>query len=371
MNSATLEELERLTSPARLAPYLREADDDLELALELHNWNVSISAACMEVVALIEIMLRNVVDESLSQFAREKDRAIPWFMLPTVTGASQAQITADIEKVRGRLRGINPNRETRDQIVAGLSFGFWTELFGSKHEQLWRDALNKAVPHTPTGRRKEVSSKLERLRHFRNRLAHHDSLLSQDILFQFEEMLSLAEWISPVARQRIEKIQRVREVYKQRPALPVDTLIVGATQAWPLFVNHGIYVCQPGRNFRPSEYLAFYSDKEIKPVIPKILHRRDHVPWTAQEASRLASLSGDSHRIDRKISKAITASMSEGWTGGRYQIFLLTKNEDPRSIKLPSAIPHLRKGRGSAFVQGHRYASHHSLQAAEDTSHVR
>ena len=356
-----------LLTSSRLTPYLSESQGDEAKALELYAWNVDMAAACLETMAYVEVMLRNAIDRELALYAREESRGIPWFMVPSITGASHAAITLSVEQTRGRLRGLSPHRDSRNQIIAGLSFGFWSQLFGSGHEELWRAALSKALPGADRNLRKSVSAKLERLRPFRNRLAHHDSLLNQDIMFHLEEMLSLVEWIDPDARRWLEPRERVTEVYARRPVTPLDTLILPAADAWGLYESHAVYICPPRRNFRPFEYVAFYADKEIKPKIAKLRYHRDNVEWSPAEATRLASLTGDSHRFDRKIGAAISASRAMGWTEGRYQIFLLTNTGDPTTITLPSAIPHNRTGRGKGFVRRHRYSSHHSLQSATST----
>lgn len=368
VTSTTHVELIALFTDERLKPYLAESDGDAEQALQLYAWNAEISAACMEVVAYVEVMLRNAVDRELRRYANEDQRNIPWFMTPFVTGASHEAITSSVEATRQRLRAVNHSRDSRGQVIAGLSFGFWTQLFGSKHEDLWRAALSSALPGTTAGRRKNVMTMLERLRPFRNRLAHHDSLLAQDILFQLSEMLTLAEWINPQARIWIETHEKVTEIYRSRPITPRDTMVVPATNAWQLYQSDSVYLCPAGRNFRPADYLAFYADKEIKQPVARITYHRDNVEWTAAEAARLAGLAGDAHKHDRRIGRAITASRAAGWTAGRYQVFLLTSEGHPQHIHLTQALPHLQVGRGSAFVQRHRYVSHHSLQSANDTS---
>ncbi|WP_223885328.1 hypothetical protein [Nocardia colli] len=121
-----------------------------------------------------------------------------------------------------------------------------------------------------------------------------------------------------------------------------------------------------------SKYIAFYADKEIKPAVARILHHRDNVEWSSAEATRLSGLTGDSHRNDRKIGAAINASLaSPTWSDGRYQVFILSSTGHPGHIELKAAIPHLPCGRGRAFVQRHRYVSHHALQSAKDTSSLR
>lgn len=357
-----------LITDERLAPYLKESAGDRTKALELYAWNAAIAAAFMEVVAYLEVMLRNAMDRELRVLAHEDSRKLPWFMVPSITGASHQVITDSIDATRSRLRGLGPHRDSRGQIVAGLSFGFWTALFGNKHEDLWRSALSRALPGTPGGRRKTVTANLERLRPFRNRLAHHDSLLSQDILFQLHETFSLAEWIDPAARVWLEKHEKVSDLYRTRPVAPVDTLVVPAAQAWPLYGAERVYLCPASRNFRPAKYVAFYTDREIKPSVASVLHHRDNVEWTAAEAARLEALSGDEHRNDRKVARVISASRAAGWIEGRYQVFLLSSPGHPDHIELPASVPHHARGRGSAFVQRHRYVSHHALQSATSTT---
>lgn len=362
--------LVELLSGDRLAPYLREAGGDETLALKLYEWNTEVSAASMEVLAYLEVLLRNAIDRELSKFADEDHRKLPWFMLSSVNGPLHKEIAADVERARERLRGISPRRDARGQIIAGLSFGFWTALFKAPYEDLWRSALTHALPGTPSGSRKNVTVALERTRKFRNRLAHHDSLLAQDILLELDTMLSIVEWIDPDARTWVDGIQRVTGVYTKRPVAPVDTLVVPAGLAWPLYQMTSVYICPPDRSFRPAKYMAFYADKEIKPEIPTILHHRPNVVWTSAEAARLQALAGDAHRNDRKIGKVIAASIAQGWTDGRYQVFLLSSAGHPNHLTLSQPIPNLSTGRGSAYVQRHRYTTHHSLETATNTGEL-
>ncbi|KZB82374.1 hypothetical protein AVL48_10700 [Amycolatopsis regifaucium] len=97
-----------------------------------------------------------------------------------------------VAAVRERLR---PQRkETRHQITARLSFGFWSGLLGPKYEELWRDCLHGAFPNS-SGKRKQVAVAVERVRKFRNRLAHHDSTINVDIPFELRQIFDLAAYI--------------------------------------------------------------------------------------------------------------------------------------------------------------------------------
>jgi hypothetical protein len=153
--------------------------------------------------------------------------------------------------------------------------------------------------------------------------------------------------------------------YARHPGLP-NTVVVAARTAWPLYDGGcHVYVCQAGRTFRSVERIAFYADLEIKLHIPKIIHRRDNVEWTADEADRLGK---SSDRFDRKVAAAIRQSSNSGWTDGRYQVFLLTRHGDPDHRELESPLPHIGSGPGSAFTQRQRYVALHALETAKSTA---
>lgn len=66
---------------------------------------------------------------------------------------------------------------TRGRGVAGVSFGFWAGLFSNHYEELWRHQLRHLFPHGPI-MRKNLTQRMRLLQRFRNRVAHHDCLLS-------------------------------------------------------------------------------------------------------------------------------------------------------------------------------------------------
>lgn len=262
------------------------------------------ASAAFEDVGHLEVLFRETLDRALQAHYRESDVGIPWFLLPTPGGA---QVVAAIDIVRARLRA--QGRETRDQIVAGLSFGFWSGIVGPKYDDL-------------------------------------------------------AGFIHPDAKSWLETFSRAMDVYAQRPAPAQDTVVVPARDAWPFYEEHKAYVCQPGRSFRPVERIAFYADQEIKPDVPRISHRRDDVEWTEAAASRLE---GSDNRDDRKIATIIQKTLADGWTEGSRQVFLLSRRGDASHRALVSALPHETGGRGSAFVQRQRYVSLHALEIAQST----
>ncbi|WP_047691042.1 Abi family protein [Kocuria sp. ZOR0020] len=348
-------------SAQRLGPYADRSHGELEEALKLYTWSTQMSAAAFETVAHLEVLLRNAIDRELALYFKENTRAIPWFLSrPPMND----ETSVAIQTVRQRLR--NENRDTRHQIIAGLSFGFWAGMLGAKYEELWRACLHKAFPNS-SGIRKDVAREVEAVRKFRNRLAHHDSTLNVDIPFEMRRVMRLAEFISLDAARWLEDVGRHSDVYTQRPDTGSDTVIVPAKHAWDLYLSDFAYVCQAGRSFRPIDRIAFYSHREIKSEVPRILHRVDDVPWTDEYA---AQLDKSEIRYDRQIAKVIRASRNTFWKAGTYQVFLLSRRGDPEHRALHQPIPHKNKGRGSAFVQKQRYTSLHALETATSTDEL-
>ncbi len=354
-------DFERWFSEARLAPYIAEADGDSALAERLYEWNARVAGACIEVLGHLEVLLRNAIDRELASMVDEDNGGIPWFLMKLTKGPAQTTADTAIEAARDRLRQKKPHRDTRHQIVAAMNFGFWTDLLGSEFESVWRSALHRAFPHS-SGLRKDLSSTANGLRVFRNRLAHPDSLLAVDVPFQLRQALLLAGWIDPAAEQWLSDVERVTEEYAARPVRRFDTVVVPARDAYPFYEQHGVYICQAGRTFRPIERLAFYADREIKAAVPAIAKRVDNIEWTEENAARL-SASPDS--ADQELGVLIREARASGWTDGRYQVFWLSRSSsDPRHRELASPLVHHSR---TAFTRRQRYVSLHSLEVATTT----
>lgn len=352
----------RHLSEARLAPYLRHADGDLDNALALYKWSTRMSMSMFELISHLEVMLRNAMDAALSNEFRDYDCGIPWFLRnpPTTPTMSNA-----VDDVRGRLR--KQNKDTRHQIVASMSFGFWTGMVGPKYEDLWRTTLHKAFPGS-SGKRKDVMKELESLRKIRNRIAHHDSMLNVDVPFEVRRIHRVAEFLGDDVSEWLKVNDQTKEIYSERPVTQLDTVVVPGHEAWQLYQSTYAYVCQPGRAFRDVDRIAFYSNQVVQAEVPKIRHRRDNVRWTEEEADRLR---GSHNRDDRKIAEVIRKSREDGWAvSGEYQVFLLSRAGSREHRTLPNPIPNQKKGPGSAFVNKQRYVSLHNLETAKTTADI-
>lgn len=368
------EQAERWLSRYRYRPYLTAANDDHVAALALYEWNASVSAAFLEIFAILEVMLRNAVDQVLSPFevphtARLRIQDGWWFGSRTFLSEQGHNVFAT---TRERLP--EGDKFKRDKVLAELSFGFWTGLFSKDYDELFRHHLIACFPHHP-GKgfdRKSVSSRLEELRKLRNWSAHHQPVYSRPLEELHEQALDLIGWIDPDAAVWAGLVSRVPTLLAARPVpAPPLAVVVPAAQAWPLYGLVAAYVCQPRRFFQQVSHIAFYHQNQIEPEIAKILDRFDDVPWSDAEISRLRATKDPR---DAALADVIRAAIAAGWTGApSYQVFLLTPAGAPEStghVTLPAPIPNTRSGRGSAYVQRQRYASVDALRTATTTSAI-
>ncbi|MES0834701.1 hypothetical protein [Nocardiopsis tropica] len=319
-----------LVPAPRLAPYLALAGGDRGRALALYEWGARVSAAAFEDIAHLEVLLRGGMDRVLRAHFREAERGIPWFLLPVPGGEYVAEASG---RVRERLR--QEGRETRDQVVAAMSFGFWSGMLGPGYEELWRACLHRAFPGS-SGRRAEVAATAEGVRRFRNRIAHHDSVLGVDFPFEVRQVAELAAFVDPAAGRWLRSRSRTMDVYAQRPATPDDTLVVSAPGALFLYERCRAHVTRAGQAFAGVDRMAFRVDDMIAPDLPRVLLRRDNVEWTERGAIRLRRTRDP---WDRRIAEVVEDSLVTGRDGGRRQVFLLTGPDEPGHRRLAGPLP--------------------------------
>lgn len=102
------------------------------------------------------------------------------------------------------------------KVIAELPFGFWRYLSSSAHEvSLWRPYLHRAFAGG-TGRN-AVDRPLSRLHKLRNRVAHHEPLLNQDLPARHDDVLAIAALISSELQDYIQDHSDFDSLTTRRP----------------------------------------------------------------------------------------------------------------------------------------------------------
>lgn len=230
---------------ARISTYRNACDGSDAAAIALYEWNLRISAAFQEILMTLEVALRNAVDAQLSAWnqaqsgnGRNQGRLFTgsWIENPATPLHSMmqdaiAEATRQAVAASGRRQKGHPRRRvkpTHDDILAQISFGKWSALmpYGAngrpraiKFQALWEEALSKAFPYAPRGEQgaRDLSARLHRLHHLRNRIAHGENILSAQPEHRLVDVFFLMKYMDPALGEWLMKISRVRAVSKQRP----------------------------------------------------------------------------------------------------------------------------------------------------------
>ena len=209
-----------LAGSARLAPYLQEADGDDERACELYLWVTDLAGALFSTIAFVEVGLRNSMDRKLRVWNDQQG---------LVTHKSLA-VAQNFAREQSRLRPkTHPRRlaaVTHDDVVSHFMFGTWVYLIKPRVwnqpqqcQQLWQECLSDAFPYADPSDlgRERLADQLDRVRKLRNRVAHHENLLSVDIRWRLRDMLGILALIDPKLPDLAMQGNRVRSLVRTDP----------------------------------------------------------------------------------------------------------------------------------------------------------
>jgi len=208
MQEGDVAPLTLLLSPERLGK-LTQLTGSAKSAIELHQETLALGAALMNVIATVEIALRNAICENLSQHfgvpnwliappapfqwrVTERDKGPK--ALDSAQRAEYSKLSQQDKAVLDALaypngRPANTSHAARakarrkqiqvtdGKVIAEVTLYFWKRLYGPDYEHtLWRPTLKRTFPDKSI-KRADVADHLENIYQARNRLAHHEPVL--------------------------------------------------------------------------------------------------------------------------------------------------------------------------------------------------
>ena len=189
----------------------------------LHQETLRLGAALMNVIAVVEIALRNSICDNLGRhfgttnWLRNPPSPFKWREaelnnirtdLDSARRAEYSKLSQDDKHAldaaafpNGKPANISHTKRSKSRrehisvsegkIIAELTFYTWKRLCSPDYEHsLWKPSLRRIFPYKKV-KRSEVADKLETLYQTRNRLAHHEPVLHK----RFTETISAIEFV--------------------------------------------------------------------------------------------------------------------------------------------------------------------------------
>ncbi|MEZ0491774.1 hypothetical protein AB2L28_05930 [Kineococcus sp. TBRC 1896] len=183
------------------------------------------SAAILHDLGHLEVALRNAYDTSLARVPLPAG-AEHWTQAPATLFVRQPKRAKDgtsidandtpRRQVLAARRAAGGPNAPGGKVVAEFSFGFWRYLSTSAHEvPLWRPYLHHAFQ--PGTSRRDLDQAVRQLHLLRNRVAHHENLLTANLAARHDDVGRVLAMISAQLEQHVAGRSTWASVLTQRP----------------------------------------------------------------------------------------------------------------------------------------------------------
>lgn len=197
-------------SHPRLATY-EKYTQNTEQALSLYQWNLQISSALFECLAVCEVVIRNAVANAI-----QAEHGADW--------AFNVRFVRSMQQNR-RNELLNARQETTEQAICELPFVFWRGFFTVRFDdEIWKKHWAVALPNAKhadlQAMRTEVFENLEKIRKLRNRIAHHEPIFNRNPQGDYKRIIKIISYCSQDTADWVKSCQRIDELLKIKPILP-------------------------------------------------------------------------------------------------------------------------------------------------------
>ena len=184
-------------SPARLGTFQAASGFTAGADVaEKYSWHALTSGAFFVSLHMCEVAVRNGVDAALTATygADWPWQAVFENSLPNPAGL-HFKPQNELRRARAKFAV-----GATGKVIAELKFAFWCHLFTRRYQsRLWDLHIQNSFPNLPAAytaiqARQAIHDKLDPLRKFRNRIAHHEPILTEPLSARQLSIQSLVTW---------------------------------------------------------------------------------------------------------------------------------------------------------------------------------
>lgn len=271
-DAITIAALKRSLSPERLAPYLTHAAGDKQLALKFYLWNARLSKAFLYPLHVAEITVRNAMHGALSSIYGGPT----WILcngFPLTLESQNAWKNAQRRLIARRTRQGNSSPITPNDMVATLTFDFWSNLFRFDYDTEWSQPglLRTVFPNLPENfGRPDIQSQVATVNNLRNRIAHHEPIYNDRNISEYNgKILELIAWRCKLTKNWVRAHSTVVAVLRAPPTavstLPGLPLASANLRPPPIFLGNEKIIDVIGKIISVRPPIALIHDENKSP----------------------------------------------------------------------------------------------------------
>ncbi len=198
----------------RIDRFLPAAAGSREDAFRLYLWNCALCEAFYLPMHFAEISVRNAIHEHLTNRLTHK-----WFENQAFINTLDHRRRQDLEELLEAERRRHGDKLTCHHLVSELSFGFWQHLLTKRFDRfVWARGLQTAFPNLPESiGRQEVHDRVEVIRKWRNRIAHHKPIFDRGPSARYQDILQLIRWVCIDVADWVTSASQVSSAVALRP----------------------------------------------------------------------------------------------------------------------------------------------------------
>lgn len=206
--------LEAALQPERLNRYMAAAEDDKDQAVRLYLWNCILCEAFLIPLHFCEIVCRNALQRGLRAKLGNN-----WYENETFLKILDERYRKELGDAIKQERKQQGGAMTAHHVVSALSFGFWQHLVTKRFDRLlWNSGIKAHFPNAPAQKsREDLGELIEKIRKWRNRIAHHRAIFDKGPMSKYQAALELIKWSCPVTAAYVASIAQVPTAISLRP----------------------------------------------------------------------------------------------------------------------------------------------------------
>lgn len=204
----------------RIDRFLPAAEGSREDAFLLYCWNCSLCEAFYLPLHFAEISVRNAINSHLIQRLGAE-----WYENRALIGSLDPKRQSDLSDLLDSERARHGAKLTCHHLVSELSFGFWQHLLTKRFQRIvWARGVHTAFPNLPEAMdRQDVFDRVETVRKWRNRIAHHKPIFDKGPTAKLQDTLELIHWVCADVAKWVTSASRVTGAIQMRPSLTKPT----------------------------------------------------------------------------------------------------------------------------------------------------